>query len=60
MSAAQKKKKTKQNMLKKTHLGQVFQSVTSFVTEFCFFSLMEEMTKIKHTAILGQILLPGF
>ena len=31
-TSAAKKKKKKKNMLKKTHLGQVFQSVTSFET----------------------------
>ena len=31
-SAAQKKRKKEKNTLKKTHLGQVFQSVTSFET----------------------------
>ena len=40
--------------LKKTHLGQIFQSVTSFETEFFFFSLTIELATFKATGIVLQ------
>ena len=44
---SEKKKKIK--MFKKTHLGQVFQSVTSFETRIYFFLALRNKQKYKYT-----------